>query len=145
VEETQIPEVETLPEAAKDAGESMEESRHAAELEGRVGQLEQSLHERDGEIAQLRSRLAIGAAKYRQAMLASAPEVPEELVQGESIEEVETSLARAKGIVERIRGQLEARMVSERVPAGAPPRTAPDLSSLSPAEKIAYGLQRAAR
>jgi hypothetical protein len=28
------------------------------------------------------------------------------------------------------------------VPAGAPPRTAPDLSGLSPADKIAYALSR---
>jgi len=145
VENTQLPEEETPSQGIEGNPESVASSLPLTGLEARIAQIEQSLQERDGEIAQLRSRLAIGAAKYRQAMLASAPEVPEELVQGESIEEVETSLARAKGIVERIRGQLEARMVSERVPAGAPPRTAPDLSSLSPAEKIAYGLQRAAR
>ena len=68
--------------------------------------------------------------------------MPEELVRGDTPEEVETSFAAARQVVERIKQKLEAQTGAERVPAGAPARGLPDLSSLSPAEKIAYGLAR---
>ena len=98
--------------------------------------------EMEGERAALNERLARTVARYRTVLLAGSPEVPEEMVKGETVEEVDRSLASAKELVERVRKQLEARGQAERVPAGAPPRRRPDLSALSPQEKIAYGLAR---
>ena len=74
--------------------------------------------------------------------MAPAPEVPEELVSGETVEEIEAALARARNLVEKVRRQVEAEAASARVPAGAPARTGADLTTLSPAEKIAYALKR---
>ena len=45
-------------------------------------------------------------------------------------------------MVERVRSQLEAQASPERVPLGAPARSAPDLSALSPQEKILLGKMR---
>ena len=45
-------------------------------------------------------------------------------------------------MVERIRSNLEAQLAEQRVPTGAPIRSAPDLSALSARDKIAYALTR---
>ncbi len=97
---------------------------------------------RTQEATELQGRLREAAARYRQLVLAQAPEVPSELVAGESIEEVEESLERARRTVAQVRDRLEAQARSERVPTGAPARGQPDLSALSPAEKIAQGLRQ---
>ena len=90
----------------------------------------------------LRHQLTSATARYREALLTAAPEVPAELVTGATPEEVEASLAQARGMVERIRSNLEAQLAEQRVPAGAPIRSAPDVSALSSREKIAYALTR---
>lgn len=104
-----------------------------AETEGPVEALQR-------EVASLREGLKLAAAKYRTLLLSQAPEVPEELVGGESVTEVDASFARAREVVEKVRLRLEARWSQERVPAGAPPRGEPDLGGLSPQEKIAFAL-----
>ncbi len=110
--------------------------------EERVKELEERVAQREAEVAELRDRLKLAAQKYRSLLLQGAPEVPEELVVGETVEEVEKSFLSAQGVVEKVKKALEARLLKERVPAGAPPRSTPELSSLSPREKIAYGLER---
>ena len=115
------------------------------EREASVQKLTLALEERENTVSHLQEQLALATSKYRSALLSSAPEVPEELVQGQAIEEIEASMAQARQMVERIRNQLEAQVASERVPTGAPTRSAPDLSALSPQEKIAYALGRAQR
>ena len=90
----------------------------------------------------LRAQLADAANRYRELLLAGSPEVPAELVTGATIEEVDASFAAARGVVDQVRRRIEEQAGAEHVPAGAPPRTAPDLSGLSPADKIAYALSR---
>lgn len=100
------------------------------------------------EAGGLRQGLEAAGATLRRLLLAAAPEVPEELVQGATPEEVEHSYRRARAMVERIKAQLQAQALRQaqggRLPAGAPPRRAPDLASLTPQEKIALALQRGA-
>lgn len=110
----------------------------SAKVESQTAQLQS--HEK--EMAGLREKLVGAAGKYRKLLLASAPEVPEDLVKGDTPEDVEASFAQARQMVERVRRGLEARQQQERVPVGAPPRSAGDLSAMSPQEKIAYGLSR---
>ena len=125
-------------------GEKSEQERRIGELEATLAQLQQQMAEReqqvDGEVTALREQLSGAAAKYRALILTTAPEVPEELVRGETPQEVEASFAAAREMVEKVKTQLEAQAQSERVPTGAPARTPPDLGALSPQEKIAYAL-----
>lgn len=90
----------------------------------------------------LKEQLNLAAAKYREAVLSASPEVPPDLVAGDSVEEVDRSLAAARKTVDAVRRQLASRTAAERVPAGAPARSGPDLSALSPREKIALALSR---
>ena len=112
------------------------------ELETALGQVEGVVKEREQEAEGLRAQLAQAVELYRASLLAAAPDIPEELVNGATIAEVEASLAQARQMVEQVRGQLEAHAVQERVPFGAPARSAPDLSALSSQEKIRLGLDR---
>ncbi len=103
---------------------------------------DEAVGEPPSEADALRVQLTDAAKRYRELLLAGSPEVPAELVTGATIEEVDASFAAARGVVQQVRRRIEEQADAEHVPAGAPPRTAPDLSGLSPAEKIAYALSR---
>ena len=121
------------------------EAQNKDDLQARLAQLEQGVSSRDSEMAVLKGSLSGAVAKYRAALLATAPEIPAELVKGESIDEIDASLEQARGIVSKVRQQLEADAEANKVPTGAPERTPQDLSALSPAEKIAYALRKSLR
>ena len=61
---------------------------------------------------------------------------------GETIEELEEAAERARETARQVRERLESQAQVGRVPAGSPPRGAPDFSALSPIEKIRLGLGR---
>ena len=112
------------------------------EMQARITQLEQGIASRDGEMTAIKQSLSGAVAKYRAAVIASAPGIPQELVKGDSLDEIDTSLELVRGIVSKVRQQLQVEAESNKVPAGAPPRMPQDLSALSPAEKIAYALRK---
>jgi len=134
-------------EAIEETTQEDEEIPHEAENTEDLIRLRTTLEERDTQIAtleeeseRLRGELESTLHRYRASLLASASEIPEELVQGGTTQEMDEAFARARAMVERIRGQVEGQTARERVPAGAPARSVPDLSSLSAREKIAYDL-----
>jgi len=96
----------------------------------------------EGELSTAREQVREASARYREALLSASPEVPADMVLGESVEEVEASLTAARQTVAQVRQHLESQAQAGRVPAGAPPRQAPDLSALTPEEKIRMGLER---
>jgi len=114
----------------------------SAETQARIAQLEQGIASRDGELTAIKQSLSGAVAKYRAAVLANAPGIPQELVKGESLDEIDASLEMARSIVSKVKQQLVAEAEENKVPAGAPPRMPQDLSALSPAEKIAYALRK---
>ena len=106
------------------------------------------------EALELRSRLDVAQAqgrdaamKYREARLASLPEVPSVLVpESNDLAEIDRGMDTAVRLVSQVREQArqeaQTSVLVGRVPAGAPSRGAPDLSSVSAAEKIRIGLER---
>jgi len=129
-------------EAAFESGEGATEVRRpeGEDLTARLSQLENDIAARDSQVAALKDALAGAVARYRAAVAASAVDVPEELVTGETVDEIDASLEQARRIVSKVREQLERDAAATSVPAGAPPRTPPDVSALSPAEKIIHAL-----
>lgn len=93
----------------------------------------------------LDGRVRAAAERYRALALERSPELPGELVAGESVEEIEVALAQARETVAKVRGHLESEAQAGRVPVGAPARSAPDLSGLSAEEKIRRGLDQQPR
>ncbi|MDO8531406.1 MAG: hypothetical protein Q7T26_04445 [Dehalococcoidia bacterium] len=123
------------------AAETPEE--RVAGLERALAEARTLVEERGQAVAALTERAALATAKYRQAALAATPEVPPELVQGATVEEVDAAMARAKALVDEVRKRAVAHAAeTPRTPAGAPARSAPDLSGLTAQEKIAHGLAR---
>lgn len=112
------------------------------EMKRKIAQLEEGIASRDGELVAIKESLASAVAKYRAAVIVSVPEVPEELVKGETVEEIDASLSLAQSIVSKVKQTLEAQAQSTPIPAGAPPRQTPDLEVLPGTEKIKYGLQQ---
>ncbi len=148
--------------------ESGQSEDRIAELEGRLAQkdeelsrasariveLEQAVSNLDSEVAGLKQAvaesgekltasnrsLAEAVASYKTLVAQLNPEVLEELITGDTIEVINQSLEKAKTLISRVRQGLEAEITAGKVPAGAPVRTPPDLSALSPREKINYAI-----
>ncbi len=114
------------------------------EQQVRLTAQDRELRELRGELEGLRQQSALAVSKYRDTLLALHTDVPATLVQGQSLEEVEGSLAAAREAVTAARQQLQEQASATRVPAGAPVWGAPDLSSLSPQQKIVLGLRQRA-
>jgi uncharacterized coiled-coil protein SlyX len=108
--------------------------------DSRIAELEQAVASRDSQLAELESRLSQAVEAYRAQVIKANPAVPAELISGESVEEIDKSLANAKVLVDRVRQELESEIAAAKIPAGAPPRTPPDFSALSPKEKIQYAI-----
>ena len=98
--------------------------------------------ERDSEISGLKQQVELAVGRYRSALIAAAPDLPEELVNGNTIEELDRSVESARKIVEKVASRIEARAPEARVPSGAPARRPADFSGLSPREKILYAINK---
>lgn len=80
------------------------------------------------EIEEARSRLGEAAVKYREAKLASAPEIPPDLVpSAQSLSEIDEGFEAAQRVVGQLRERIQEERRPARVPVGSPPRRAPDL------------------
>ena len=110
------------------------------ELEQEVATLKQAMAESEEKLTAISHSLTEAVDGYRILVIQSNPEVPEELITGDTIEAINESLEKAKTLVTRVRQGLETEIASAKVPAGAPIRTPPDLSALSPREKINYAI-----
>jgi len=131
-----------------------EKDEELATIKARIIELEQVVAERDEEISSLKrdgqemenrltslnNSLSEAVSSYKAVVLQANPEVITELVSGDSISSVNESLEEAKNLVSRVRQDIETEISWARVPAGAPERTPPDLSALSPREKIQYAI-----
>lgn len=128
--------------------------RELADKETQISKLEQTITEGDAQIDKLKQSLAedeeqqkhLGdslaqaVTSYKAMVIGAHPQLPAELICGETIEAINESLDKAGTLVNKVRQGLEAEMMSARMPSGAPARTAPDLSALSPREKIQYAI-----
>ena len=124
-----------------------QKERELAAKDSRISELEQAVADRDNQVAvlnqslaELESRLSQAVEAYRALVVKANPAVPEELVSGDSIEEIDQSLANAQVLVDRVRRELESEIAAAKIPAGAPLRTPLDFSALSPKEKIQYAI-----
>ncbi|MEZ4553738.1 MAG: hypothetical protein AB7L91_03105 [Dehalococcoidia bacterium] len=108
--------------------------------------IESALEETRRELEEQRRLALTAVARYREAALAAEPELPPELVGGETVEAVDASLAAARRTVASIRQRLaeEAEPSTRGFPAGAPARLGVGSEGLTAAEKIARGLEQRA-
>jgi len=94
------------------------------------------------EFTQVKEAHGQAVAKYLDAVRAANPAIPQDIITGDTIEDIDASLAKATTIAESVRANLEAQAKEAKVPAGAPPRGEISLEGLTPREKIAAGIQQ---
>jgi chromosome segregation ATPase len=131
-------------------------SQELAASDSRVAAAEEMVNARDSELAGMRHELGAvkehfnklngeyskAVAGYRSLTVTANPEIPVEMITGDDIGAIEKAVAGAKALIGKVREQLEKDREQVRVPTGSPPRTPPDLSGLSPREKINAGISR---
>jgi len=147
-QESGFPEIPENEQNQDDTGEELEQVRsRVIELEALVAQKEEELAKANASVSELElvvaerdEKLTQSVSSYKALVVKANPEVLEEMITGDSIDDINASLEKAKSIVGRVRQGLEAEMASAKVPAGAPERTPTDLSALSPREKIQYAI-----
>jgi len=135
-------------------GTTDELTKMLAEVRARVTELEKVLVDKNDEIASLRQQkdnldgkiisldrsMAEAVSSYRKMVIQANPEIPPEMVTGNTIETIVDSMKQAKALVDKVRKDLETDMRATRFPAGAPERGTPVLD-LSPREKIRQGIE----
>jgi len=156
-EEIQALQVELETARTELEGVKAEKETLASELETKttaISEMEQVIASKDNDIATLKQgkvesdgiasealqSLANAVSAYKTAVAQANPDVLDELISGDSIEAINQSVEHAQCFISRVKQGLEAEAARTRVPAGAPQRTPPDLSALSPREKIQYAI-----
>lgn len=109
-----------------------DKSREVEELKVKVAGGEQ-------EVERLENSLQDAVAGYRELLVQFNPGLPAELITGESIREIRSSLDYARLIAERIKKELESEFARQQVPSGAPLRSG-DTAPLSARAKIQMAL-----
>ena len=150
--------VDEVEEAVSEVdGLKLEKESLTRELKSRdaaIARLEKALADKDGEMTTMKQALdnskrmldEIGkslpqaVSAYRELAVQANPGLLAEMVKGNTIEEINESLKSARAIVEKVRQEMDTEAARVRVPAGAPQRIPPDLSALSPREKIQYAI-----
>jgi len=127
-------------ELAKANTRIIELEQTAANLNSEVASLKQAVAESEEKLTSINHSLTEAVANYKALVAQFNPEVLEELITGDTIEAINESLEKVKTLVSRVRQGLEAEITAGKVPAGAPIRTPPNLSALSPREKINYAI-----
>ena len=119
-----------------------ERESRITELEKALGEVQRHSEASAAEIASLKEARDQAVSKYLSMAKALNPAIPEGIIGGETIEEIDQSIEKSKAIVEAVKQALKSEASAASVPAGAPPRGGVSTESLSPREKIAYAIQR---
>jgi hypothetical protein len=117
--------------------------QRVAEQETRLTEYGAELDEVRGAFETQGTSLRDAVARLREAMLEREPDLPGDIVTGETVNDLDAAIQRARETVAQVRQHLEHQAQTQRIPAGAPIRGAPDTSALSPGEKIRLGLRQA--
>jgi len=127
-------------ELSKASARIIELEQALASKDDEIGSVNQSRDELEEKLATISNTLAEAVTSYKTVLVQANPDIIEELIIGDTIEAINESLTSAKALVSRVRQGLETEILLARVPAGAPERKPPDLSALSPREKIQYAI-----
>lgn len=133
-----------------------EEEQKLADAVTQLDQANTLLTARDAELTEAKKRLDAQAgdiialtqvkddavAAYRKLAVSTNPVFSEELITGASIAEVDASMKRVADLAAGIKSRIEAELKDTFIPAGAPERSGPDMSGLSPREKIKAGIRK---
>jgi len=112
-----------------------------AELETALSEAKQGSEASTAELASVKEARDQAVSKYLGMAKASNPQVPEDMISGETIEEIDASVDKGKGLVSAVKKTLESETAAAKVPAGAPTR-GETTEGMSNKEMIAAGLRQ---
>ena len=128
-------------EALVTASDSITElEKMIADKDGEIALLQQMKNEFEEEVAEITGSLTEALLAYRDMVIQANLEVLEEMIEGDNLQAINQSLNKAKSLTSRVREGVEAQILLTRIPSGAPERKSPDMSTLSPREKIQYAI-----
>ena len=107
------------------------------QLEGKTKEMEEAA----AKLANVSGSLDTAVAKYLGVAKALNPSVPEDIIGGGTVEEIDAAVEKGKAIVEAVRTAMEAEAAAGKVPAGAPERGGIGTEGMTPREKIAAGIK----
>jgi len=113
-----------------------------AELKASLSEARSGFESTTAELSSVKEANAQAVSKYLDAVRLANPTIPQDIIAGETIEEIDASVEKAKAIASAVKANLEAQAKEAKVPAGAPPRGEISLEGLTPREKIAAGLNQ---
>ncbi len=119
-----------------------------AEKDARLTALETALSEEKqgseasaAELASVKEARDQAVTKYLGMAKAANPHVPGDMITGETIEEIDASVEKGKGLVAAVKKTLESEAAAAKVPAGAPTR-GESTEGMSSKELIAAGIKQ---
>lgn len=128
-------------EEIKRKDEEAEELKKAIfENKTQIEKLEGEKAENEERIEALNEAVKESVKAYKSLVISNSPEIPEELITGESIDEVIKSLACARKLIKKVKENLKRETLRSSAPAGAPPRAKPSFRGLSSKEKIKFAI-----
>jgi len=125
--------------AGKDAQISQLQQQ-VTDQDDEVASRQQQVTELEAALAAVREDLGQAVISYRELIIETSTGAVAALINGDTIPEIRESWDRAVNLISQVRTELEEEVAKTRVPAGAPQRTPPDLSTLSSREKISYAI-----
>jgi hypothetical protein len=134
-------EEEKKAKAAAEAALAAKDAR-ITELQATVSVVTQAGETAAAELAQAKDAYTKAVSNYLGVVKAANPTIPKDVIVGQTIEEIDASVAKALSIANAVKANLEAQAKETKVPAGAPTRGEISLEGLSPREKIAAGIQQ---
>jgi hypothetical protein len=113
-----------------------------ADLQTQLSEAKKGSEATVAELGQLKEAHAKAVSKYLDVVRVANSTIPQNIIVGSTIEEIDGSVAKAQSIATAVKANLEAQAKEAKVPAGAPTRGEISLESLTPREKIAAGIQQ---
>lgn len=118
-----------------------EKDARIAELEGQATESKSAIDVAAADLAATTRTKDEAIAKYREAVKNMNPTIPAELIAGNTVEDIDASVEKGKGIVQAVVAANKP-AAPARVPAGAPVRTELNLEGMTAREKIAAGINK---
>jgi len=112
-----------------------------ADLETALSEAKQGSEASTAELAAVKDARDQAVAKYATMAKALNPTIPEDMISGETIADIDASVEKAKGLVAAVKKTMETEASAAKVPAGAPTR-GETTEGMTPREKIAAGTQQ---
>ncbi|GAI13448.1 unnamed protein product [marine sediment metagenome] len=111
------------------------------ELESALSKAKQGSEASTAELASAKEARNQAVSKYLGMARAANPQVPEDMISGETIAEIDASVEKGKGLVAAVKKTLGSEAAAAKVPAGAPTR-GESTEGMTNKELIAAGIKQ---